>query len=242
MRNWLAAAAVATVVTGTAPAQISVPINTMAFDTSMSVAMNPCSGGRCAARRASPGAARRGLAVAPAAALPASAPLYTGTYQPTEALSQRVSQAFVARLRKKSPDYASQLARELQRVDYRQSYASAVRSDGFRTDSLSDTMAAYAMLGWMIVHNQMHTDRAQATGLRRQFAARVAANPQVLAKRGELAEETKILFVTLYSGMLSAQREGNQRAYSQGVANLMQQKFGLNLTSLDLTPQGFVER
>lgn len=224
--------------------QIGSAVNGLAFP----VTMNMCNAGFCGPQRSGGAPARRAPGGVPlafagprAAPLPANAPVSVGTYQPTDALAKQALAGYVQRIRRTDPRAAEQVSREFTKHDYRPIYRGIVGDAGFRSDSVSDAMAAYMMMAWLIATNaRQEPTRAEATGLRRQFAARAAANPTVLTNRAKLGEELKLLLVTLNAGFQSAQREGNQRRYSDGVAAMIRQQYDLDLRSLRLTPDGFV--
>lgn len=222
--------------------QIGQAVNGLAFP----VTMNMCNAGFCGAQgeegqarlRKAPAAVRGQLAATRPA--PAGTPVGIGTYQPTDALARRSLAAYVARIGRTDRKAAESLAREFTRHDYRTTYKMIVGDMGLRTDSVSDAMAAYFMLSWVIA-NQGSSDPtpAQTQGLRRQFAARAAAAPEVLANRAMMGEELKLLVVTLHAGMQSAQREGQKASYARDVADMVQRRYGVDLRRLRLGAQGF---
>ncbi|MBC7945841.1 MAG: hypothetical protein H7X91_11400, partial [Burkholderiales bacterium] len=78
--------------------------------------------------------------------------------------------------------------------------------------------------------------------VRAQVARSLAANATFANPhtRAELAEEMKLLFVTLHAGWQSARREGNLKPYADGVARMFQQFTGNDLRAMRLTERGFV--
>lgn len=223
--------------------QIGQAVNGLAFP----VTMNMCNAGFCGPRKEHAGeshdakqATRSQVSVTRPA--PAETPVGIGTYQPTDGLARRTLDAYVARISRTDRKAAALIAGEFARLDYRTIYNAIVGDMGFRTDSVSDAMAAYFMLTWVIA-NQTTSDPtpAQTQGLRRQFAARAAAAPEVLANRATMGEQLKLLVVTLHAGMQSAQREGKKASYADGVSAMVDQQYGINLRALRMTAEGFVE-
>ena len=57
-----------------------------------------------------------------------------------------------------------------------------------------------------------------------------------------MAEEIKILFVTLHAGWQGARREGSVRGYADGIARMFAEQAGQPLRTIALTDRGFVPR
>ncbi|TCP34346.1 hypothetical protein [Sphingomonas sp. BK235] len=253
MHRALAPAAVLLLVAAPAQAQIQPDftqigqaVNGLAFP----VTMNMCNAGFCGPQRDSGARApsRRGRASASALAATSGAParagtaVAIGTYEASDALAKQTLDGYVARIRRSDPRAAAQVAREFGRHDYRTVYRGIVGDAGFRADSVSDAMAAYMMMAWLIANKGTREPSAtEALGLRRQFAARAAAAPEVLSNRAKLGEELKLLVVTLNAGMQSAQRERTMDRYADGVATMVQRQYGLDLRRLRLSADGFVD-
>ncbi|WP_116090826.1 hypothetical protein [Sphingomonas crusticola] len=223
--------------------QIGAAVNAIAFP----VTMNMCNAGLCGPQKGTAGVrGRPGKAAAGARGGPAVAPngpASVGMYQPSGALAREAVAAYVQRVRRTNPQLADQVAREFGKRDYQTMYRQLVGDAGFRSDSVSDAMAAYMAVTWVIANGFTHEpSRAEALGLRRQFAARIAGNALVLANRAKLGEELKLLIVTVYSGFKSAQTEGNQRQYADGVTAMIRKQYGVDLRAVRLTPTGFVDR
>lgn len=223
--------------------QIGAAVNGLAFP----VTMNMCNAGFCGPQKGSSGArGRPGRPVAGSrggSAVRPDGPVSIGLYQPSSALARQAVAAYVQRVRRTNPQLADQVAREFGKRDYQAMYRQLVGDAGFRSDSVSDAMAAYMALTWVIANGFTHEPtRAEALGLRRQFAARIAGNQAVLVNRARLGEELKLLIVTVYSGFKSAQTEGNQRQYADGVTAMIRKQYGVDLRSVRLSPMGFADR
>jgi hypothetical protein len=223
--------------------QIGSAVNGLAFP----VTMNMCNAGSCGPQRA-PVARRRGSTrIPPTEEAPRpiapNGPVSIGTYQPSSALAKRTVAAYVERIRRTNPAVADQVAREFDKHDYQAVYRTIVEASGFRPYSVSDSMAAYMMMAWLIANGgTREPSRAEAAGLRRQFAARVAGDRTVLANRAKLSEELKLLLVALNAGFQSSRRDGTQRQYSDDVAAMVRKQYDLDLRALRLSSDGFVDR
>jgi hypothetical protein len=223
--------------------QIGSSVTGLAFP----VTMNMCNAGFCGPQRSSSSVgARSGIPTAFSRGVPAASPngpVSFGIYRPSGALARETLSAYVQRIRRTNPRAADQLAREFGKHDYQLIYRAIVGDAGFRSDSLSDAMAAYMMMAWPIANDgAREPTRTEAVGLRRQFAARVAGNQTALANRAKLAEELKLLLVTLHAGFQSAQRAGSQRQYADGVAAMIRKQYDLDLRALRLSSTGFLSR
>ena len=165
------------------------------------------------------------------------------TYQPSDALSHKVRDGYIARASKTAPDGARQLASQLAKHDYRKIYRGLLAGTGLAENDAADAVAAYTALGWMIANNQL-TDLSPRAyqALRQQIAARAPGNSSFApGVRAELGEEMKLLAVTLHAGWQGAQREGNLSQYSDGVAALFKRN-DIDLRALRLTNNGFAAR
>ena len=71
--------------------------------------------------------------------------------------------------------------------------------------------------------------------------AALASDPRFSSPvaRAKLGEEFKILFVTLHSGLQSAQREGKMQAYSNSIAQMIRAQSGRDPRARTLTDRGF---
>jgi hypothetical protein len=251
MRKSLVLASLAAVVM-TAPAtaqiqpdftQIGQAVNAIAWPATM----NMCNAGLCGPQKSSSSIrGRPGVPIAfsnRAPAISANTPASVGTYQPNAALAREALAGYVQRIRRTNPQVASQVDQQFRQHNYQTIYNSIVGDLGFRSDSVSDAMAAYMAVAWIIANGvNREPTRAEVLGLRRQFAARVAGNQTVLANKAKLGEELKLLLVTVHSGFRSSMREGNQRHYADGVAAMIRKQYDLDLRSLRLTPMGFQDR
>ncbi|WP_185965027.1 hypothetical protein [Glacieibacterium frigidum] len=165
-------------------------------------------------------------------------------YRSTSALRRAAADAFIQRTTKSDPAAGKAIAAQLAQHDYSRVYAGIVAPFGYRTDDAVDALAAYTLLGWLIANGAPDPSRADAAAVRAQVAAGLAndrrfSDPRT---RAELAEEIKLLFVTLHAGWQSARKEGNLRPYADGVARMFQRFTGNDLRAMRLTERGFVRR
>lgn len=184
---------------------------------------------------------------APAAA--AKTPAASFAYTPTPALRQQTVQGYVNRLKANNPAAAQAVAANLGpgKHDYGQVYRGIVQGTGLRENDAADNLAAYLVLGWMIVNDVRQASGLPAgapRGVRAQLAPKLAANAQ-LTKPGtaaQLGEELKLLLVVVQGGWQAALKENTLPQYRQGVAAMFKNQYGLNMAQLKLTPQGFAKK
>lgn len=179
---------------------------------------------------ARPAAAARPAAVSPARTAIRSTPA-----------SQKASlAAYVARVSRSQPHYAAEASRMFAQHDAFQVYDTLIASSGLRGDDAADVLASYMLLGYEIASGGEATP-AQARGVRRQLAERIAASPALAALpvRTGMAEELKLTFVTLHAGYKSAHGEGTVDEYRTGVARFFAGQ-GTDFSRLRLSDEGFV--
>ena len=164
------------------------------------------------------------------------------TYTPTAALRKQAQEGILQRLRAKNPPVAQQLASELAKHDFARVYAALVTPFGLRSDDAVDVVTAYTVLGYLIANGAPDPSPAAVRAVRSRVAGGLVSDPRVSRQRGALAEELKIMFVTLHSGWQSARREGSSAAYANSTAQLFNQQAGVDLRRVRLTDQGFVPR
>jgi hypothetical protein len=144
------------------------------------------------------------------------------------------------RANQSDPKSAQAMRAQFARHDYASIYDGITRPYGLAGNDAASSLAAYMVLGWMIVHEGQEPPAAGLRGVRAQ-AAQALSDPRLAAPemRAKLGEEFKILFVTLHAGWQGARREGTLDQYSAGVARLFNQKNGMNLAAARIGPRGF---
>lgn len=163
-------------------------------------------------------------------------------YRSTAELRRSAADGFIQRTTKSDPAAGKLIASEMAKHDFHRIYAGIVAPFGYRANDAADALAAYTLLGWLIATGAPDPSPAAAAAVRAQIAAGMA-NDQRFSDprtRAELAEELKLLFVTLHSGWQSARREGKLRPYGDGVASMFRRFSGNDLRAMRLTEQGFV--
>lgn len=165
------------------------------------------------------------------------------TYQQSPALRREAQAALLQRLESNNPPAARALGEQLRRNDYSKIYRGLTSPFGLRDDDAADVLAAYTALGYLIATGAPDPSPESVRSLRNQIAPKLAANTQLNAPatRAALAEELKLLFVTLHAGWQGARKEGNLQQYADGTAQLFKVQ-GTDLRALRLTSAGFAAR
>lgn len=180
---------------------------------------------------------------------PANSPTARLAYTPTPALKAQTVQGYVDRLKTKNPAASQAVAANLGpgHHDYGTIYHGLVQGTGLRDNDAADNLAAFMVLGWMIVNDVQEAKALPAgapQGVRAQLAPKLAGNAQLAAPGvpAQLGEEMKLLFVITQGGWQSALKEHTLPAYQQGVAAMFKTQYGLDMSLVKLTPQGFAKR
>ena len=166
-------------------------------------------------------------------------------YQPTPALRRAAQQGFVARAARTDERTARLMSKQFARIDYDKTYGGLISGTGLRENDVADAVAAYTSLGWMIANNALgDPDPRAIQSIRAQVARSLSVNPQFAdpAARGALAEDMKLLFVTLHAGWQSARKEGKLSPFSDSVAAMFARQTGNDLRGLRMTGRGLVRR
>lgn len=163
-------------------------------------------------------------------------------YTPTPQITQKAIDNYVAEARKTSPTAANTLAQKLPGIDIVQAYRTLVAPYGLRDGNVADTFTAYAVLGWMIANNTADPSKTAVLAARNNFANTLASTAELNgANMALLGEQTKLLFVTIYSGWKGAKQQGNAKAYSDAIATIYARK-GMKLRSMQLSDAGFTSK
>ncbi len=175
-------------------------------------------------------------------AQPAPAAASAGKPYPAPSAQFRKQQVadLLDRANQSDPKSAQVMRAQFARHDYASIYDGITRPYGLAGNDAASSLAAYMVLGWMIVHEGQEPPAAGLRGVRAQ-AAQALSDPRLAAPemRAKLGEEFKILFVTLHAGWQGARREGTLDRYAAGVARLFNQKNGMNLAVARIGPRGF---
>ncbi|TRW17358.1 hypothetical protein [Glacieibacterium frigidum] len=165
-------------------------------------------------------------------------------YRSTPELRKSAADAYVQRVMQSDPQAGKLIAAEVSKNNFSRIYAGIVAPFGYRADDTADAVAAYTLLGWLIATGSPDPSPAAARAVREQVAQGLSNDPKFTnpRTRAELAEEMKLLFVTLHAGWQSARKEGNLRTYADGVAAMFKRFTGNDLRAMRLTERGFVGR
>ena len=134
--------------------------------------------------------------------------------------------------------------------DWLQGYRREVaQPNGLDSQNLADSMTAYTVAAWAIVHQQMQISPRAVTSVRDTLRSNLAANPALAkmsaAERQVLSEQLIYQTVLIMANRTEIQRTGNS-ALAQAAASHYRQAartgMQLDLDQLALTQQGFIER
>jgi len=180
-------------------------------------------------------------------------PLET-TYAPDPSVSETVKAEFLRQAEDRDPAAAEALRAEMARSDFIQEYADAVREYGFSTHDLADAVTAYWVMGWMLA-NQIGPDsafgprREEVLAVRDQVRAALSLNPAVRELDAvELQKTTESLILNFVVNAVifnTVSRPENMSRFdriSEATRQGMMDFIGVDLTEIDLTESGFVER
>lgn len=177
----------------------------------------------------------------------ATRPAASTAYTPTPALRQQTVQGYVDRLKTSNPAGAQAIASAFGpgKYDYSQTYRQILDGTGLRENDATDALACYLIMGWAVVHNVQNGKAItipMAQGVRAQIAPLLAGNPQVRTRAAQVGEELKLQTVVVQGGWQAALKEGKLAAYQRGIGNLFKTQYGLDMSQLKLTSQGFTRQ
>ena len=199
--------------------------------------------------RAQPPAPRR-PEPSPARAAGHAAPTVVTTYRRSPAVSERVKRDFVDFIRKTDGPVAAQaVERVLAGRDFVQSWSQTVAEEGLRAGDLSDALAAYWMLNYLIANGLDDGPKRSGAAVSRQVRDVVARN-QTLARLSEpqrqsLAEILMLNFlaqVAAYDGAVRSNDADLKRRLGDAAVARFRNEMGLDLRQIELTTAGFVDR
>jgi hypothetical protein len=167
-------------------------------------------------------------------------------YTPTPALRQQTVQGYIDRLKTSNPAGAQAIASVFGpgKHDYAQVFRGIVDGTGLHENDAADVLAAYMIIGWMIVNN-VQDDKAitvpMARGVRAQVAPLLAGNAQMRTRAAQVGEELKLQAVVVQGGWQAAIKEGKLPTYQQGIGNLFKTQYGMDMSQFKLTNEGFAK-
>jgi hypothetical protein len=172
-------------------------------------------------------------------------------YRSSPSTRARAVEQVADRVRPRTPQLAEAITTAFGpgKADFETTYAQLISGTGLRSANAADAMAAYLLMGYAIVHN-LQDDKAitpiLAQGVRQQVQGVLAKNPKLKpgdpVAAADLGEEMKLQTVVLQAGWQSALKENKIPAYRQQTAQLFKTSYGLDLSALRLTAQGFAKR
>jgi hypothetical protein len=179
----------------------------------------------------------------------ATAPSYA--YRPSPAMREQTVERAVEKLKPTNPEGARVLNTAFGpgKYDYDQTYAEIIKGTGLRATDAADAMAGYLLMGYAIVHNiqdEKTISPTLARGVRTQVAGILANNPNLRPDdpmaAAKFGEEMKLQTVILQGGWQSSIKQNAFPAYRNSVAQNFRSSYGLDLSQLKLTAQGFAKK
>lgn len=175
----------------------------------------------------------------------APAPAVRLTYKPSMERRRANFAQFVAKTRKKDPEGAALLEKELARSDVIAKMGQALSGYGMRTDNVADAYAAWWLNAWLASRKRTDTPPArQIAAVRAQAARAMSSLPEMAsasdAVKQEIAE-ANLVQAALIGAYLEHAR--NDPALLGRIATAVRQgarASGLNLSGMELTDDGFV--
>lgn len=175
----------------------------------------------------------------------APAPAVRLTYKPSMERRRANFAQFVAKTRKKDPEGAALLEKELASSDVIAKMGRALSEYGMRTDNVADAYAAWWLNAWLASRKRTDTPPArQIAAVRAQAARAMSSLPEMAsasdAVKQEIAE-ANLVQAALIGAYLEHAR--NDPALLGRIATAVRQgarASGLNLSGMELTDDGFV--
>lgn len=168
-------------------------------------------------------------------------------YTPTPALRQQTVQSYASRIKTSNPGASQAIATYFGpgQHDYAQLYKALIKNSGLRENDAADALASYMLIGWMVVNNVQDGNSItvpMAQGLRAQIAPLISGSAKARIHAAQVGEDLKLQTMVVQTGWQSAIKDNKLPAYQQGVRNLFKNQYGLNLSELKLTDQGFAQK
>ncbi|AQR73336.1 DUF6683 family protein [Sphingomonas sp. LM7] len=175
----------------------------------------------------------------------APAPAVRLTYKPSMERRRANFAQFVAKTRKKDPEGAALLEKELASSDVIGKMGRALAGYGMRTDNVADAYAAWWLNAWLASRQRTDTPPArQIAAVRAQAARAMSSLPQMAtasdAVKQEMAEANLVQTALIGAYLEHAK---NDPALLRRIAAAVRQgarESGLNLGGMELTDDGFV--
>lgn len=168
------------------------------------------------------------------------------TYRSTPAVTQKVIRQYISWARTQSPKEADSLKSVFARYNPVQIWSGSVKSDGLKTGDVTDSLAAYWILNYLIANQKTQNTKAQALAVRDQVRPLLSSASRLTsAQKQELSEVWMVNFV-VQQGAFSAAMKSRDKALMQKLSDSavtrFQNELGVNLRTLQLTDEGFVAK
>ncbi|MDP5279618.1 hypothetical protein Q9Q95_11860 [Sphingomonas sp. DG1-23] len=175
----------------------------------------------------------------------APAPTARLTYKPSIERRRANFAQFVAKTRKKDPEGAALLEKELASSDVIAKMGRALSAYGMRTDNVADAYAAWWLNAWLASRQRTDTPPARQIAAVRAQAARAMASLPEMANASDAVKQEMAEANLIQTALIGAYLEHakNDRALLRKIASAVRQgarASGLNLDGMDLTDDGFV--
>jgi hypothetical protein len=175
----------------------------------------------------------------------APAPAVRLTYKPSMERRRANFAQFVAKTRKKDPEGAALLEKELASSDVIGKMGRELSAFGMRTDNVADAYTAWWLNAWLASRKRTDTPPARQIAAVRAQAARAMASLPEMATASDAVKQEMAEANLVQAALIGAYLEHgkNDPALMSRIATAVRQgarASGLNLSSMELTDDGFV--
>jgi hypothetical protein len=175
----------------------------------------------------------------------APAPVVRLTYKPSMERRRANFAQFVAKTRKKDPEGAALLEKELASSDVIAKMGRELSAFGMRTDNVADAYAAWWLNAWLASRQRTDTPPARQIAAVRAQAARAMSSLPEMASASDAVKQEVAEANLVQAALIGAYLEHakNDPALLRRIAAAVRQgarASGLNLSGMELTDDGFV--
>ncbi|MCC3159905.1 hypothetical protein LJ737_21875 [Hymenobacter sp. 15J16-1T3B] len=171
-------------------------------------------------------------------------------YTATPALRRQTVDNLARRLQARSPAQAQALRTSFGPggpADYARLYTAGLPGSGFQDNDAASSLASFLEVAYVVVNDLRDTKAltpAVDQGLRQQVAGLLSQNAAAKspAQLAQLGEEMKLQTVVLMAGWQESLKSGQAAAFRGNIAQSFRSQFGLDLTQVRLTENGFVPK
>ena len=171
----------------------------------------------------------------------------SASFRPTSDITAEVNNRFVDMMSRGQPDKRDEIARALDSGAFLRTFDGLMSSYNFDSLNLADVMAAYYIVMWEVVHDQVPT-RDEILGTRNQILSGLAGKAELArmanAQKQEAAETLKLLSALALTSYEDFKRRGDVRGLSgfQNTIRSSTRQQGIDLAQLAITDRGFMPR